>query len=137
MKSPIFCRKACKRLLRWYHQRRLWFRSVKLIAFRQILPGGDTLIDEEVDMLGQLYQLAHWKVFVKYLDLQRKQLVDNGFPVAKDMMEVGEVKGNLNMCNMIEVDMKNFHEAMQERKSQKEMSAQLAVENTDEQDLDL
>lgn len=114
--------------------RRLWYRYVKATAFRQIVPGQDVLHDEEIDGLGRLYQNHDWKHFQKYLDLSRKQLVDSGFPVANDLLALGEVKGNLNMCNLIESDMAKFNEDMQQRAKLKTVQSEVAQMDAEEDD---
>lgn len=94
-------------------------------------PVHSELGEEEVDILGSLYESRAWGVFCKYMNINRAVQINSGLIHAKDLREAGEVQGYIGSYNKIEFDMMHYHNDMQERKKQREISDQKTQLETD------
>lgn len=75
---------------------------------RMISPDAGALTPDDIEMLGALYEMEHWKVFRKYQEIERWAYVDNGLIQAKDVREVGEIQGAVGRINKETSDMYQF-----------------------------
>lgn len=116
----------------WKTRRSVWFKARRIEVFRELRPGADQLFDAEVDLLGELFAMPHYRALLKYLNIERWSAINNGLVQAKDPREMGEVQGDIGRCNKLESDMYQFHEDMIARNQKK--PAQDALEDTGEEE---
>jgi hypothetical protein len=120
------------KLIGRYHRRSVvWYAQRTLEVRREVR--GDGLFDAEADLLGQLFEMPHWKALLKYLDIERQSTLNNGLVLADDLLKVGEVKGDIGRCNKIEADVRMFWEDLKAKENMTAVQKRLAAEEDEEQ----
>ena len=102
----------------------------KIDVKRAMQPVNGDFTEEEVKLLGDLYEHSGFRVFEKYLHGERLAQINNGLIAAKDLVEFGHTQGAVSMCNKIEADMLGFNTDAQEIRKQK--SVQQEAEKVEE-----